>query len=133
MNKISIVLIDDHDIVRTGIRRMLELEDDFSVLGEASRFEEAFSMLDETMPSIILMDIKMPGMDGVELTRRVKQKYPQCKVIMFTLHGDYLNQAIEAGASGYLLKDIRRGELAESIRRVHNGEQVISGDINRIL
>jgi CheY-like chemotaxis protein len=80
-------------------------------------------------PDIVLMDIKMPGVDGIEITRMLKQKYPQCKVIMLTLYDEYLNQAMEAGARGYLLKDIRREELADAIRRVQSGHIAISESI----
>jgi DNA-binding NarL/FixJ family response regulator len=80
-------------------------------------------------PNIVLMDIKMPGVDGIELTRQLKQKYPDCNVIMLTLYDEYLNQAMEAGASGYLLKDIKREELAEAIRCVHRGDVAISESI----
>ena len=109
---------------------MLELEHDISVVGEASNADEALSILQEITPSIVLIDIKMPGMDGITLTRQIKQKYPSLDVVIFTLHGDYLNQAMDAGVSGYLLKDIRRDELSQSIRSVLSGKTVISKNIH---
>ncbi len=130
MDIIRILLVDDHGVVRDGLGRMLELDEDMKVVGEASNAEEALAMVELIMPSVILMDIKMPGIDGIELTRQIKEKIPSCNIIIFTLHGDYLTQAIEAGASGYLLKDIRRAELSQAIRQVCQGQVVISDDIS---
>lgn len=132
MDTIRILLVDDHGVVRNGLGRMLELEDDIEIVGEASNAEETLNMVEIVSPAVILMDIKMPGMDGIALTKKIKEKLPSCSVIMFTLHGDYLTQAIEAGASGYLLKDIRRAELTEAIRQVCNGQIVISENIGPV-
>ena len=129
METIRILLVDDHSVVRSGLGQMLDLEEDMKVVGEASNSEEALQMINIVSPDIILMDIKMPGMDGVRLTKEIKIKLPSCKIIMFTLHGDYLTQAIEAGASGYLLKDIKRADLTQAIRKVHDGQVVISENI----
>jgi len=129
MEPIRILLIDDHNVVRSGLGRMLGLEEDMSVVGEAANSEEALYMINIVSPDIILMDIKMPGMDGVRLTKEVKERLPACNIIMFTLHGDYLTQAIEAGASGYLLKDIKREDLVRAIRKVHSGQVIISEKI----
>ena len=129
METIRILLVDDHSVVRSGLGQMLELEEDIKVVGEAANSEEALRMIDIISPDIILMDIKMPGMDGVRLTKEIKEKLPLCKIIMFTLHGDYLTQAIEAGATGYLLKDIKRDDLVRAIRKVHSGQTIISENI----
>ncbi|MFC2072913.1 response regulator transcription factor [Chloroflexota bacterium] len=126
---IQILVIDDHQVVREGLRRLLEQEGDMKVVGQASNSEEALSQVEILSPDIVLMDIKMPGMDGIELTRQVKQKKPSCNVIMLTLYDEYLTQAIGAGAVGYLLKDISRQELAQAIRQVHCGEVVIGESI----
>jgi two-component system response regulator DegU len=107
METIRILLIDDHSVVRSGLGQMLELEEDLKVVGEASNAEEALKIVDIVSPDIILMDIKMPGMDGVRLTKEIKQSFPSIKIIMLTLHGDYLAEAMQAGASGYILKDIK--------------------------
>ena len=130
METIRILLIDDHSVVRSGLGQMLELEEDLKVVGEASNAEEALKIVDIVSPDIILMDIKMPGMDGVRLTKEIKQSFPSIKIIMLTLHGDYLAEAMEAGASGYILKDIKRLELVEAIRRVYAGEIMISQTLN---
>ena len=121
MDTIRILLVDDHQVVREGLRRMLELEPDFTVVGEASGANEAVSLAESLSPEVILMDIKMPGIDGISLTRTIKEKYPSCNIIMLTLYDEYLTQALEAGATGYLLKDIHRDELLKAIRAVHEG------------
>ncbi len=121
MDTIRIVLVDDHQVVREGIRRMLEIEPDLKVVGEAASAKEALTQVASLSPEVILMDIKMPGVDGISLTREIKEKFPSCNIIMLTLYDEYLPQAIEAGAKGYLLKDIRRDELLRAIRAVHEG------------
>jgi len=126
---IQILVVDDHQVVREGIRHLLGQEEDMEFVGQAGNSEEVLSQVEMFSPNIILMDIKMPGVDGIELTRQVKRKHPSCNVIMLTLYDEYLNQALEAGAKGYLLKDIKREELAQAIRQVHHGEVVISESI----
>ena len=126
---IRILVVDDHQMVRDGLQRMLEQEADLTVVGQSSNGEDTLAKLDTLSPNIVLMDIKMPGVDGIKLTQQVKQKKPSCNVIMLTLYDEYLTQAMEARASGYLLKDIRREELTRAIRDVHRGEVVISGSI----
>ncbi len=116
MDTIRILLVDDHQVVREGLRRMLELESDFHVVGEVADTKEVLNQVESLSPQVILMDIKMPGLSGIELTRQVKQKYPSCNVIILTLYDEYLTQAITAGATGYLLKDIKREELVKAIR-----------------
>jgi DNA-binding NarL/FixJ family response regulator len=126
---IRIILVDDHQVVRDGLQHMLEQEEDLDVIGQSADAEETLAQIEELSPDIVLMDIKMPGVDGIELTRQVKRKFPSCNVIMLTLYDQYLNQAMEAGASGYLLKDIKCDELAKAIRHVHQGQIVTSESI----
>jgi len=126
---IRILLVDDHQVVRDGLQHMLEQEEDLEVVGDCASAEEALFLIGIVSPDIILMDIKMPGVDGVELTRQVKQKYPSCNIIMLTLYDQYLTQAMEAGAKGYLLKDIKCEELAQAIRQVHRGQVVTSESV----
>ncbi|MDP2730889.1 MAG: response regulator transcription factor [Dehalococcoidales bacterium] len=121
MDTIRILLVDDHPVVREGLRRMLEIEDDFQIVGEAAGDKEVLSQVESFSPDVILMDIKMPGVDGIELTRMIKERHPDCHIIMLTLYDEYLPRAIEAGAAGYLLKDIRREELTRAIRAVREG------------
>ncbi len=126
MDSIRIFLVDDHQVVREGLRRMLELEADLKVVGEAADAKETLTQVELLSPELILMDIKMPGVDGIELTRQLKQKHPSCNIIMLTLYDEYLPQAIEAGATGYLLKDIKREELVRAIRAVQQGRSPLN-------
>jgi len=126
MDVIRIFLVDDHQIAREGLRRMLELEPDLRVVGEVADAKEVLSQVESLSPDVILMDIKMPGVNGIELTRQVKEKHPSCNIIMLTLYDEYLTQALEAGAKGYLLKDIKREELLKAIRAVHEGRSPLN-------
>ena len=126
MEAIRILLVDDHQVVREGLRRMLELETDLRVVGEASDSHEVIAQAESLYPEVVLMDIKMPGMDGIELTRRLKEKCPFCNVIILTLYDEYLTQAVKAGAVGYLLKDIRREELVRAIRAIREGRSSLN-------
>jgi len=127
--EIRIFLVDDHQVVREGLKHMLEQEEDMEVVGQSANGEEALSQVAMLSPNIVLMDIKMPGTDGIELTRQLKGKQSFCNIIMLTLYDEYLAEAIEAGAAGYLLKDAKRAELTQAIRQVHQGELVISESI----
>jgi DNA-binding NarL/FixJ family response regulator len=131
MDTINILLVDDHRVVREGLRRMLELESDFRVVGEASDAQAVINQVGELSPEVVLMDIKMPGGDGISLTRRLKEEYPECNIIMLTLYDEYLTQAIEAGADGYLLKDIEREELIKAIRGIHDGRSTLNLSLER--
>ncbi|MBN2075034.1 MAG: response regulator transcription factor [Dehalococcoidales bacterium] len=126
---IKILLVDDHDIIRMALRRILGLEEDFEVIGDVSNAEEALTQLKFLSPDIAVIDIKMPGIDGIELTSQLKLKKPHCEVIILSVFSEYLPEALEAGASGYFLKDIKGQELIEAIRRVHDGEIVIAEEI----
>jgi DNA-binding NarL/FixJ family response regulator len=131
MDTIRILLVDDHQVVREGLRRMLELEADMEVVGEANDAKEALTKVESLSPEVILMDIKMPGVGGIELTRQLKEKQPSCNIIMLTLYDEYLTEAIEAGAVGYLLKDVKREELVRAIRAVHQGRSPLNLSLSR--
>ena len=131
MDTIRILLVDDHQVVREGLRHMLELEEDLEVVGEVANAKDALTQTELLSPEVILMDIKMPGMDGVELTRQLKETQPSCNILMLTLYDEYLPQAIEAGAAGYLLKDIKREELIRAIRAVHEGRAPLALSLSR--
>ncbi len=125
MKEIRVLLADDHEIVRRGVRGMLEQEEDMEIIGDCSSAEEALHQTEILSPNIILMEAEMPGMGGIEATRRYCQKRTPSKIIMLTLCEDCLAEALEAGAVGYLLKDIKHQELAQAIKRVYNGELVV--------
>jgi DNA-binding NarL/FixJ family response regulator len=132
MNKdIRVLLVDDHEIVRSGLRRMLELEEDIKVVGDCADADEAFFQAEMLCPDIVLMDIKMPERDGVETARLLKEKQPSCEIIMLTMYDEYLAQAIEAGAVGYLLKDVKRDELVRAIRAVYHGRLPLNQGLSR--
>jgi len=131
---IRVLLVDDHPVVRQGLRRMLELEEGIEVVGEAASGEEALAKIEATSPDIVLMDIKMPGVNGIEVIRQVREHYPETNFIVLTLYGDqYLTQAIEAGATGYLVKDVGGEELIRAIRVVHRGQSAIHPSLSREL
>ncbi len=116
MDVIRIMMVDDHQVVREGLGRMLELEPDMKVVAEASNADEAIRQVRVVDPDVIIMDIQMPGMDGIELTRRLTKDRPELKILVLTLYDEYLPEAIAAGAVGYLRKDLGRWELAQAIR-----------------
>jgi len=122
-----VLIVDDHDLARAGLRELLSGSRDLEIVGEARDGQEAISEAREQRPDLILMDVRMPDMDGLTATRRVKAEQPGVVVLMFTLHEDpnYLLEAMEAGAAGYLLKGATRRELLSSIRAVLRGESVI--------
>ena len=121
MEIIRIMLVDDHQVVREGLVRMLELEPDMKVVAEASSGQEALDLARTSSPDVVLMDIKMLGMDGIEATRLLKQENPQRKVLVLTLYNEYLPHAVQAGVDGYLRKDLRREELIQAIRDIREG------------
>jgi two-component system response regulator NreC len=121
---IGVLIADDHVIVRSGLRLLLESEADIRVVGEAADGVEAISLVEKHAPDVILMDISMPGMDGMEATRRVKARWPHIKILVLTMHrsDEYFFEMLKAGASGYLLKGAETSELIHAIRVVGRGE-----------
>ena len=127
MAKIRILLADDHAIVREGTRRVLEEEDDMEVVAEAGDGEEAVKEATRLKPDVVLMDIAMPRMNGIEATKQIKELVPATAVLILTVFDNdrYVFSLLEAGAAGYLLKNVRGVELVEAIRSVHSGESVL--------
>jgi DNA-binding NarL/FixJ family response regulator len=119
-----LVLADDHDLVREGIRAVLEGEPDLAVVGEASNGREAVEVCRKLRPDLVLMDVRMPEMDGLAATGAIKEELPETSVVMVTMHEspDYLLEAIKAGAAGYILKDAAGERLVEAVRRTLEGE-----------
>lgn len=117
---IRVLIVDDHPIVREGVRRILERERDMEVCGEATNREEVLTMTAECRPDIVLLDMRMPGLGGIETISRLCQRFPQLKVVCLTLYGgQYLAQAIAAGASGYIIKEARSEDLLSALRSVN--------------
>ena len=130
---ITILLVDDQRLMRDGLRTLLELEEDFTVVGEAANGEEALAGYADLHPAIVLMDVRMPGMDGVEATRRLHARWPNVKVIILTTfdEDEYVFEGLRAGALGYLLKAVSSDELADAIRRVAAGQALIDPAVTR--
>lgn len=131
METITVMLIDDHRVVRQGLRDFLELQPDIDVVGEAPSGEEGVQLARELLPDVVLMDLVMPGIDGVETTRRVKAASPSTRVIVLTSFADddKVFPAIKAGAISYLLKDISPEELAHAIRAAQRNEAVLHPEV----
>ncbi|HHT7237165.1 MULTISPECIES: response regulator [Bacillus] len=124
---IKILVVDDHAFLRDAIRSILEVESDMKVVGEASSGEEVLGKVEECRPDCILMDINLPGKNGIEATGLVKKKYPNCRVLVFTMyeHDEYLMDALQSGADGYLLKDSSSEQVVAAIRMLYQGDSVI--------
>jgi len=135
MDKISVLIVDDHGVVRQGLRTFLELLDDIDIVGEAENGLEALEQVHIHQPEIVLMDLVMPGINGVEATRQAIAVSPNTKVIVLTSFSedDLVFSAIEAGATGYLLKDVDPSDLHQAIQAVHRGEAQLHPDIMKKL
>ena len=133
MAKTKILLADDHSIVRMGISALLAYESDLAVVGEAEDGEEAVELAKRHKPDVVLMDLMMPRLDGVEATRRIREELPSCKVLILTTFGTSadVSRAIASGASGAVVKDIGKDEIVDAIRRVASGEKVFSAEIEQ--
>jgi DNA-binding NarL/FixJ family response regulator len=131
MKKITVLLAEDHTIVREGFRKMLELEDDFEILGEAQNGRQAVALARKLRPAVVLMDIAMPQLNGLEATRQLLKIYPAVKVLMLSAHSDdaYVKNATEAGAVGFLLKQTSAHDVCRAIREVHAGKTFFSPSI----
>ena len=132
-NKISILLVDDHSLVRRGFRRLLEDARDITVVGEASDGAEAVRLAEQLRPQVIVMDCALPGMSGLDATRRILQQFPDTAILMLSMHSEdtWVHQAMAAGARGYILKSAVDMELVTAIRRVVAGEVVLDPQLSR--
>ncbi|MFZ5991658.1 MAG: response regulator [Deinococcota bacterium] len=128
MNPLRILIADDHPIVRAGLVGLLSTQESFQVVGEASSGLEAVQMADALRPNVVLMDLRMPGMDGTAATRAIRSRFPEVQVLVLTTYDTdtEIVRAIEAGAIGYLLKDVPREELYKAIYASAHGESVLS-------
>lgn len=135
MSKIRVILADDHVIVRNGIKILLESNGDVQVIAEASNGEEALEKAKLLKPDIMISDIKMPIMNGIEATAKLKKYSPGTKALILSMHDDeeYIIKSIESGAAGYLLKDTTKDEFSKALHAVMEGQKYFSGDISNIL
>ena len=129
--KVTIVLVDDHAVVRAGVRRLLEQEALFDVIGEAESGEKAYHMFGELKPDVMVMDLSMPGMGGLEGIRRILMRHERARILVLTMHEDlsFANQALKLGAKGYLIKNTLGDDLVKSIQTVSRGEVFLSDEI----
>ena len=136
MAEIRILIVDDHEMVRNGLSVMMQREEDFTVVGEAQNGKEAVEMVSELRPDVVLMDLRMPEMDGVEAMRQIRAKQDDVKFLVLTTYDtdEYIFDAIQAGAKGYLLKDASREELFRAVRTVNRGDSLIEpAVVSRVL
>ena len=131
MTPIRILLVDDHEMVREGLKAMLQSEPDIEVVAETGLGREVPALLDRTRPDIVLLDVRLPDMSGVEVCRQATRSHPDVKVIMLTtfVDPDLVDECIDAGARGYLVKDVRGMSLKENVRAVSRGQAVLAPEV----
>jgi len=130
-DKLTVLLVDDHALVRRGFRRILEDDAEIEVIGEAGDGEEAVRLAAKERPHVIVMDCAMPGMNGLEATRRILEARPDAAILMLSMHSEdtLVRQALDAGARGYILKNARDLDLANAVKRVARGEKVLDPQV----
>ena len=135
MTNTRIVLADDHTILRNGLRLLLERQSDFSVVGEASNGREALDLVEHLSPTIVIMDIAMPLLNGIEAALRVTTNHPRTAVLILSMHSDegYILRALKAGARGYLLKDSAEEDLVQAVRAITAGKAFFSPAVSKVL
>ncbi len=135
MKNIKILIVDDHEVVRDGLKNILLSLNNMAIAGEAANGEDAISMYDSLKPDLVIMDISMPGMNGIEATRIIKENDPNAKILILTMHDnqEYLNQIIRSGAKGFVLKNTDKEELLDAVRTVAGGENFFSKDISKLI
>ncbi|MEW6030155.1 MAG: response regulator transcription factor [Chloroflexota bacterium] len=130
---IRVLVVDDHAILRDGIRSLLESQDDVIVVGEADNGEEAVELVQNILPDVVLMDLSMPRMNGLEATRTIKERFPNVKVLILTQHDsrEYIAPALQAGAAGYVLKRSGRREMLNALRQVYEQGAYLASKVTR--
>ena len=133
--RIRVLLVDDHAVVRRGLRGFFELLDDVEIVGEAEDGAQAVTLVEQSMPDVVLMDLLMPVMDGIAATAEIKQRFPEVEVVALTsfIEEERVTAALEAGATGYLLKDADADDVAVAVRRAHAGEVHLDPQVARML
>ena len=135
MKKIKVLLADDHKMIRAGLRLVLEQQPEISVAGEADDGRQAVSLAQELKPDVVVMDIGMPTLNGIEASLQIKQALPDTAIVMLSMHSDegYILRALRAGAAGYILKDSAEADLVSAVRAVAEGKSFFSPKVSRIL
>lgn len=135
MRKIRIVLADDHKLMRSGVRVLLERQQDFTVVGEASDGREAVALVNSQKPDVLVMDIGMPNLNGIEAAAQITQSHPEISIVMLSMHSDesYVLRALNAGAKGYLLKDSAETDLIRAVHSVADGKSFFSPAVSKVL
>ncbi len=135
MRKIRIALADDHKLMRSGLRVLLEQQSDFAVVGEASDGREAVALVDAQKPDVLVMDIGMPNLNGIEAAAQITQAHPEMSIVMLSMHSDesYVLRALKAGAKGYLLKDSAETDLIRAVRSVAESKSFFSPAVSKVL
>lgn len=130
--KAQIVIVDDHDLARDGLKDMLVDESDLEVVGEASNGLQAITLCSRLRPDLVMMDVRMPEMDGLTATRGIKKSHPKTSVLMMTMHEnpDYMFEALKAGAAGYVLKDATQDDVVDAVRQVLSGGSVLEPELS---
>ena len=130
--KKRILLVEDHTLLRAGLRALLSMEPDMEVVGEASDGRDAMRSVSELAPHLVIMDLTMPGMNGIEAIAQIKRRFPQIRILVLTLHraDEYIHESLKSGADGYILKDASHDELRVAVRSVLKGKTYLSPDIS---
>lgn len=133
--KTKVLIADDHQVVRDGLKNILLSTGNMTVISEAADGNEAIKMYDETKPDVVIMDISMPNMNGIEATKLIKDKDPEARILILTMHDnqEYLNQVIRSGANGFVLKNTDKDELLDAVKTVAAGEKFFSKDISKMM
>jgi two-component system response regulator NreC len=133
--KVKVLVVDDHEVVRQGIKMVLDTDPELDVVGEASSGEEAIEKVRELHPSVVVMDISMPGLSGFEATRRIRQSNPEIQILALTVHDSeaYVFQMLQAGATGYVLKRAPSEEVIQAVKRANAGESVLHPSVAKLL
>lgn len=130
--KQRILIVEDHTLLRAGLRALLTQDPDIEIVGEADNGRDAVQAIGTLAPNLVLMDLSMPGMNGIEAVRDIKRRFPETRVLVLTIHktDEYIHESLRAGADGYILKDATQDELRVAIRSVLNGKTYLSPDIS---
>jgi len=135
MKKIGVFLADDHTLIRAGLRMVVDAQADLSVVGEANNGREAVAMVEALKPDVVVMDIGMPNLNGIEAAREIRKTLPDTQIVMLSMHSDegYVLRALKAGAKAYLLKDSAEADLAQAIRAAAAGKSFFSPAVGKVL